>query len=426
MTLNRTIVPEIHPVEKIDFRMPDSQLLSSGARLHLLEEGDQEVIRIEWVFWKGSWNQSKKLQAYACMKMLSEGAAGKSSREIAEKLQYHGAYLDERSNHHSSSLVLYALTKHLPKLLPLVKDLLTLPDFPEKEFGVMVTRALQEFRIESEKVNSLARRHFNSLIYGENHPYGVLVEEDDFSAIQPEDARWFHSQHFNPNLCDIIACGRTYVGFLSDMEELFGDSWLTPSNTHEEEIPSDFVYSPKTSYMAKPGALQAALRIGKPLIHRLHPDYHGFSVLNTLLGGYFGSRLMSNLREDKGYTYGIGSGLASLKKGAYFFISSQVAANHWEDAVSEVRHEMKKLCEESVGAQELEIVKNYLWGSLSRSFDGPFAKAERVRTYLEYGMDEEDLRKMMDTLTQIDSTELNQLAIKYLNPDTMTQLVVGP
>lgn len=428
MNPQRTKAPSTHPLEGLTFRLPEPVVLGSGARMHMLEDDRDEVCRIEWVFWKGSWDQTTKLQAYTAIRMLPEGAAGRSSSEIAEMVQFHGAFLDERSDQHSSSLILYSLSKHLPRMLELVRELIQEPDFPEYEFGVMLNQKLQEFRIESEKVVSLARRRFNSLLFGENHPYGAKLEEEDFTRITKDDSRAFHSNNYLPVYCDIIVAGKLYPGFASDMERHFGRNWGHSDSADVIIAPAinPAPFQARRVYETKAGALQCAIRIGRPIFSRTHPDQHPFSVVNTLLGGYFGSRLMSNLREDKGYTYGVGSGYVSYRNAGIFFISSQVGAKHWEDALQQVRNELLRLIEEPVPEEELGLVKNYLWGALARAYDGPFARAERLRTYLEYGLNGTDLDAYLAILHSIDTQSVREIASHYLNPEQMIELIVGP
>jgi len=126
---------------------------------------------------------------------------------------------------------------------------------------------------------------------------------------------------------------------------------------------------------------------GKILFPRNHPDYVGMAILSTILGGYFGSRLMANIREDKGYTYGIGSGLVSMRHSGYLYIASDVGANVREQAVEEIYKEIDRLCNDLVSTEELNLVRNYMTGAFLRNIDGPFAIAERFISTFDYDLD---------------------------------------
>lgn len=172
--------------------------------------------------------------------------------------------------------------------------------------------------------------------------------------------------------------------------------------------------------------MQSAIRLGGIMFNRSHPDFAGMKVLNTILGGYFGSRLMNNLREDKGYTYGIGSSVVTLQKGGYFVISGEVGAAVTKDALSEIKNELVRLCNEPVGESELSLVRSYLTGEMLRAVDGPFAQADLYRELIENDLGISHFETLIDTVQTINASQLQDLAIGYLNPEDLYTLVVGP
>jgi zinc protease len=162
------------------------------------------------------------------------------------------------------------------------------------------------------------------------------------------------------------------------------------------------------------------------MFSRSHADFAGMKVLNAILGGYFGSRLMNNLREDKGYTYGIGSSVVPLRKGGYFVISGEVGAGVTKEALSEIKFELNRLCAEQVGESELSLVRSYLTGEMLRAVDGPFAQADLYRELIEDGLEISHFEELIDTIRHINAQQLQDLAIRYLSPDDLFTLVVGP
>jgi predicted Zn-dependent peptidase len=181
----------------------------------------------------------------------------------------------------------------------------------------------------------------------------------------------------------------------------------------------------KSVFLHKEGALQSAIRIGRRIITRSHPDYPGLSVLNTLLGGYFGSRLMSNIREDKGYTYGIGSAVVSLSAAGYFFISTEVGADVTSAALDEIYKEVELLRREAVDQEELAMVRNYMMGSFLKGIDGPFALIDRFKTIHLSGLDYDYFDRYLRTLESIGPEELKDLAVRYFDRNDLCELVVG-
>ena len=175
----------------------------------------------------------------------------------------------------------------------------------------------------------------------------------------------------------------------------------------------------------KEGALQSAIRIGKLMFNKTHPDFQSLQVLNTVYGGYFGSRLMSNIREDKGYTYGIGSGLVSLQHGGYFFITTEVGVDVTAKAIKEIYFEMDRLRKEKITTDELQLVKNYLLGTFLRSVDGPFAMADRFKGILNYNLGYDYFDRYIATIRAVSASDLMGLANTYFDKDSMIELVVG-
>jgi predicted Zn-dependent peptidase len=202
------------------------------------------------------------------------------------------------------------------------------------------------------------------------------------------------------------------------------DAWGTPNGVvachHQLEPAAD-----KKIFIPKPDAVQCAIRIGKATINKLHPDYQYLNVVNMILGGYFGSRLMSNIREEKGYTYGIGSGLVSYQKAGSFVIVSEVGKNVLPQALVEVYKEINKLRDDLVPNQELTLVKNYMMGGILRNFDGPFALLDSFRGLLEYNLEYDYLDNMINVVKSITPEQVRDIAQKYLDVNSLYEVVVG-
>ena len=154
-------------------------------------------------------------------------------------------------------------------------------------------------------------------------------------------------------------------------------------------------------------------------------DYIKLQILNTVLGGYFGSRLMKNIREDKGFTYGIGSAIIPLKNSAYFFISAETGSDVTFQAVEEIYKELRKLKEQPIPIEELDLVKNYKTGEIMRSLDGPFAISDLTKLTIQFDLDADYFSKYISVIRNITSSELQDLAIKYFNENDLYELIVG-
>lgn len=423
--LNRTIAPSFKAVEKIEFIRASEKRLSNNIPVYAVSGGTQDVIRVELLFSAGMYEQNRTLQASCANTMLEEGTSKLNAAQIAEAVDYYGAFLETSVAQDSAAIVLYTLTKYLDATLPIIEQIIKDASFPEQELDILLKNKKQKYLVNNQKVASLARRRFSELIFGEKHPYGVDVKENDFDTLQRVDLIDFYKKHYNAKNCRIILAGQVEDRVYGLLEKYFGgNDWLGNDLELKSHIES-CSHTEKIHLIHKEDALQSAIRIGKLMFNKTHADFHPMQVLNTIYGGYFGSRLMSNIREDKGYTYGIGSGMVSLKHSGYFFISTEVGVDVCANALKEIYFEMDRLKEELVTEEELELVKNYMLGTFLRSVDGPFAMADRFKGILDYGLGYDYYDRYVATIRTISASQLRDLANKYFDKNSMIELVAG-
>lgn len=426
-TLNRKTPPKFQSIEEIKIIKAEEHLFDNNVSLYAINAGLQDIVKVDFLFSipMQLWYKNNTLIAPVTNLMLQEGTKNLTSVEIAEKLDFYGAFLYLNTNKDFSTVTLFSLNKYLPKTLKIIEDIIKNPVFPQKEFEIFIQKKKQQFIVENEKVKTLASRKFSQVLFGENHPYGKVEQLKDYNNLTIRQLYEFYNSLYVAKNCKIIASGKINKDIIKLFDNCFGgNDWESQFNIKS----NDFEIKPsnkKTHLILKDDSLQSAIRIGKPLFNKLHPDYIGMQVLNTVLGGYFGSRLMSNIREDKGYTYGIGSFIASLKNAGYFAIATEVGTDVCKNAIKEIYFEIKKIRNEPVPENELNLVKNYILGEMLRIFDGPFALAESFRSILEYNLDYSYFDKFINTVKNITSKELNTLANKYLDEDSMLEAIAG-
>lgn len=426
--INRTSPPAFHEVEKINLVEAVKLELSNGIPVYMLDAGTQEVTRIEFIFRAGIRHQSHSLVSSGVNDMLDEGTHTRNAEVIAEELDFYGAFIETETQHDVASFTLFSLNKHLRSTLPIVQDIIRNASFPEHEFRIYLTNKRQKFVVDNDKVSVLARRKFNELLFGTSHPYGTKSELPDFDVLTRDALIDFHKKHYTADRCTIVVSGKLPENMLQLLESFFGDDWKAAADSADKadaKLPTPVTDPQRVHTIEKEGAVQSAIRMGRVLFNKTHPDYLGMQVLNTVLGGYFGSRLMANIREDKGYTYGIGSGLVSMFSGGYFVISTEVGVDVTNAALKEVYYEIDKLQNELVGEDELELVRNYLIGVFLRSTDGPFAIGDRLKGILGYGLGYEYYERYVQTIRTITPEQLRDLANKYLKKEDLIELVVG-
>jgi len=423
--LDRKKAPDSNDFESIHFLKPDIFALDNGIKVYALNAGSQEITKIDFIFDAGSWFQSQRLLAGLTNAFLNQGTKTWNAQQLAELFDSRGAYFQPTADQHFGNLNILTLNRYIEEILASTAEIIRFPTFPEAEINTQLTKKKQLFTIENNKVKVLAQKAFSRILFGEGHPYANNNRIEDFERLHRNDFIRFHQDYYTSKRCKILISGRLEDKTFHLLNQYFGKTtWGNNQVNQENDFPIHS-HLERKQQVNKPGSMQSAIRIGKLLPNREEEDFFGLTILVTILGGYFGSRLMTNIREDKGYTYGIGANIISFPKAAYLSVSSEVGAEVCQAALKEVYREMKKLQEELVPVEELELVRNYLLGELLRSFDGIFAISSSFRVLLDSGLDYQHYLTYLDTLRNSTPEKLNHLAQKYLDPDSMFEVVAG-
>ena len=424
MNINRKEAPEFRAIDNITLLHPEHIKLDHGCNIYCFNSGDAELVRIEWVFGNLRFDPAKPLLNVAVNTMISDGTKTRTAAKIADTIDFYGAFLQNEYGYDNSEVTLFSLNKHLPNTLPIIKDILTNSIFPQKELETYVRNQQQKLQVSLQKNDVAARRSFNKALYGDTI-YGFGATADDYKTLRRDDILAHYSQMYQPSNCTILIAGKIEQQTLDLLKETFGASWENSAQKADNSQPEIQSSGEHFYFTEKPDALQSAIRMGMPLMNRTHPDFPSFQVLNTVLGGYFGSRLMANIREDKGYTYGIGSGMSSLKHAGAFFIATEVGAEVCKAAVSEIEKEINILKTELIPDEELALVKNYMLGSLLGSLENVFSHADKFKNLYFSGLGYDYYDRYTDTVKTITSDDLLALANKYLHFDNFYKVIVG-
>lgn len=420
--LNRTAQPAFGKIDSIDLIEPSVKHLSNGVPVFSINAGTQDILHVEMVFGAGTTTSEKLLVGSSAVGLMQEGTSKQSASEIANSVDFYGAYLQHDVSHEESSLSLYTLNKHLKNTLPTLAEVYAEPVFPEREFETYLLKGRQDMLVSMEKVSYLCSKGFSAALFGADHPYGRSAIPEDYSRLLRNDLVDFHSRFIQNRPKYIMLAGKVRNDSFELLDDYFGQA--TRENESDPYI-SISASNGQRIHIEKVGAVQNAIRIGRVLFSRRHSDYIGMQILATVLGGYFGSRLMSNIREDKGYTYGVGAGLVSMQDSGYLSISTEVGAEVCEAAVDEIYFEIERLRKELIPNNELELVKNYMLGSILKTIDGPFNIATKWKTYLKHGMGLDAHHELIHRVKTITPERLRQLAQKYLRSEDLVQVTAG-
>jgi zinc protease len=416
--------PRIKQVNPGILPEPSIVFLKNGIPVYIIDSGTEDIERIEFSFDAGNIHENRPLLSSTTNLMLIEGSEKYRSSLINRLLDTWSAFFHPYVERDRAGFVIYFLNRHLEKILDIAGEILFHPVFPDSELSLLMKKRYRKFLIEKDKVYRLAAEQFFESIFGNQHPYGRQTLPADFSNMDREFLKNFHGKYYRPEKMVIFVSGKIHKDILPQLNKYFGEIPIQPAIANElQGFPSG--QKNRVIHIEKKGALQSAIKIGAPTINKRHGDYFGLKALNVILGGYFGSRLMKNLREEKGYTYGVSSSVASLNLCGFLSISSEVSNKFTQNAVDEIYKEIRRLQSETIPMGELSVVRNYMLGELVRMFDGPFAAAESFRSAWEFGFDNSYYTRFAARIRSIEPDEIKALATKYYNIDDLYEVTAG-
>ena len=423
--LNRVLPPPTQPFTSIALPTPEVRHLPNGARLHLLANEAQPVLRLQVVLPAGKRQEPAPGLAQLAARLLTEGTATRTARQIADEVAFYGASLECEAGPDRATLTLYCLARHLPTLLPLVQEVLAAPTFPEPELHQMKTRISQSMRVERQKTSFRATEEFNKQLFGEEVPYGRPFSEASFAQITAAELRAFHAAAYAPAEAELFLSGdvAAYATALADALGQWQPAAGVAAATGSVPLPDTY----PTGLVAVPveGSIQASIRVGRRWPALTEAQTPELLLLVKVLGGYFGSRLMKNIREDKGYTYGIHASVVAREQAASLVIGTDVSGDRADATRREIAYELERLQNELLADDELETVKNYTLGKLLGETATVFEQADKYRHITLQHLRPDYYPRLVQQTQAATAADLQALARTYLSPADMLTVVAG-
>lgn len=423
--LNRTIAPPIK--DAIDFKLelkPYTKFtLDNGIEVYAIDAGAEEVLQVEWIFAAGNWYEDQNMVAVACNYLLKNGTSSKTAFDINEHFEYYGAYLNRAAHHETAGISLHCLSKHSAALLPVVAELINDSIFPENELQLYKQNNKQRLFVNLKKSEFVAGRLIDEYVYGIDHPYGKYSTAEGYDALERKQLQAFYRQYYQHSRYTIFIAGKLPVDIQAQLNKNFGQLPIGKTavkKTHPVLASAEKKYR----VINDETGVQGSIRMARSFPNRHHPDFTKTTVLNNLFGGFFGSRLMTNIREDKGYTYGIHSYLQNHQHDCAWMISTEAGRDVCEATIQEVYKEMSILCNEPVKKDELLLVKNYMMGSVLGDLDGPFHIMAKWKNIILHRLSENYFNESVATIKSVTAEELQVLANKYFVHGDFYELVV--
>ncbi len=406
----------------IDVQQATKHVAPNGTPIYVINCPEYKVVRLSFVFHAGTVTQCNPFTASATASMLSEGTENYTSQQIAEKLDYFGSYFDINIDRDCSYISFCALSKFFPQTAEIIEEVILRPTFPTSEVEIYRAKRKQQLSIERRKVETIAREHFAKAIFGAQHPYGISYPEERYDSLSREHILKHYQQHYTAQNCIVVCSGDITQEVMQTIVNITSQLPQAPHSEPRQIPPFDTTHQVCIQH---DGAVQSSIRIGRLLFPRTHPDFVPMQVLSTVLGGYFGSRLMQNLREQNGFTYGVFSAMVNFQHTGYLAIATQVGKEVTEQALDEIAKEFEILRTELISDEELSLVKNIMAGEMMRILDGPFGIADVTTENILCGFDNSNIQRNLERIRQTTPEELRALAKKYLDPKDLVTVVVG-
>ncbi|MCC6683933.1 MAG: insulinase family protein [Bacteroidia bacterium] len=422
MTLSRKIAPEFGHITAFSFLPVVTSKTDGGVPCYFINGGSEDVVKIDFIFDAGSKRQHKTCLAAATNNLLMEGTRKNGSLEIADKLDSLGAFIQNSCSADDATISVYSLNKNIGQCLEIINEIFNEASFPEKELHTYANTQAGRLRISQKKTDYRCRRAFNAALFGAEHPYGRSANPEDFLSLQREELASFFSENYTTGGLKIICSGKITEDIRLRIHQLG-----FKNNKPQTKLP-DFSLKPDSNrkqFISHSDSVQSSIRIGKRMFDRTHEDYRPMQLLNLILGGYFGSRLMKNIREEKGLTYGIYSSLESFRGDGVFYISTDVNNDSRSSAVTEIYNEIERLKNEPIPPKELEIAKNYFLGAFLRGLDGAFLQSEKTKTLIDYNLKKEYYTELFNIIKETNSEKLIYLANKHLRANDFYEIICG-
>lgn len=415
--------PAINKITKLNIPPVHREILANGTEVIEVDMGTQNLVQLEVLYKGGRLSENKKGASRAAARLMKEGTQLFSSSQIAESVDFYGANISSGASLDYSFVKIFSLSKYFDKILPILDQVINHPTYPYAELDKYKATCIQKLQVEKAKTELVAYKTITEILYGKDHPYGYNSTEKIYTALAEKDLHDYYSSSFGTDNRIVIVSGKLSDQIRRKVREVFGNNTITTQAYRYKEPKVDT--QPISKIIPTEDNIQSAVKIGCRLFKRSHQDFADMFILNTILGGYFGSRLMSSLREEKGYTYNIYSSIDMMIHDGYFNISTEVGNEYLEKTLEGIYYEMDRLTSEKVGEDELDMVRNYLSGNFLNMIDGPFKVAGMAKVVALNGLNFDFYRDLMTRIHTITSDDLLRVGQKYLSKDKMVEIIVG-
>ncbi|MCZ2394256.1 MAG: insulinase family protein [Chitinophagales bacterium] len=415
--------PRIQALSAPVFKLPKHHVLSNDISIWGFFDDSQEITRIDFVFDSGKWEEKAPEIAHCVAKLFKSGTHLMNAFQMSASIDYLGSTIKAYAGYHGFTISLYTLRKNIFPSLELLNDCLQDNIFPENEFETYIRNTNSKLIVQEEKTEFLAEKSFRNALFGETHPYGYIPDKQWVERLNLQEIKEYFLHQVQNKKPTIYIAGSYDHQVIQEIKQLFAQKQYAkplPARQH-------LIYSnPQFHFeLNKKGSIQSSIAMGKRSINKMHPDFAKLSLTNVIFGGYFGSRLMKNIREDKGYTYGIYSALQTYRHDANIFIQTETSNEYTRSCIEEIKIEINKLQQELISNRELSQAKSYLLGKYLSRIDGAFSQMETFKNYQIEGLNIHSFNTFAKTIQAVSQQDITDMAQKYLSYEDMYQITAG-
>ncbi len=421
--IDRTTPPEPGPAPQIQIGDYQTFIMDNGMKVIVVENDKIPVVSFQLTLDIDPFMENEA-KGYVSMagSLMRSGTDSRTKAEIDEDIDFIGASLST----YSSGMFASSLTRHTEKLLDLMSDILLNPSFPEDELEKNKTQTITGLSTAKTDANAMVSNVSSVMVFGENHPYGEVTTEESVKNIERGMLVDYYNSYFKPNAAFMVIVGDIKTSDAEELMNKYFGSWQqgeVPSHNYETPVPPE---GNRVAIADRTGAVQSVVSVTYPVVLKPgDPDAIKASVMNSILGGgVFSGRLMQNLREDKGYTYGARSSLSADRIVGRFNARTEVRNSVTDSTVTEILNEMERLRNEPVDEESLELVKNFLNGSFARSLESPRTIANFALNTERYDLPADYYDTYLEKLSNVTAGDVQQVASKYIKPEN-SYIIVG-
>ncbi len=427
--MDRTHPPQLPPPPALRVPPVQTARLPNGLEIAVVEMHGVPVVDVTLLIGAGSVRDPADLPGLATFTaaVLQEGAGRRNSLEIADEVGYLGARLFTGASYDAATVLLHVPKRQIGLALDLLADVVLRPTFPDSEIARQRDLRRSQILQQRDQPVAMANIAFSAIVFGAAHPYGRPLNGTEVStaALNRDRIAQFYQAYYQPNTTRVLVVGDVTLAEAQALIAERFNSWIPGDMPAVEEAAAPAA-APRTIYLVdKPGAAQSVFRIGQVGVSRATPDYFALTVLNTILGGSFTSRLNQNLRETHGYTYGANSQFAMRKMAGPFLATSSVVTAKTDSSLIEFMKELRRIRDEAVPASELAKAKAYITLGLPSEFETTSSAAAQFRDLLLYGLPLDYYATYIPRINAVTADDVQRVARQYLDLDHFAIVVVG-